>query len=191
MRLHCFLALSIFILTTTGISAQDHGEEAEDGYSTAAHPKRHHYKHSIQFFNGMTIVPGSAEQEDLEDQGINFVSTIGFNYGYAVSHHFGLRLMTDIELAKYFISSEGDPLLRSNVLIFALTAVFNPVGNLELFVGPGYEIESHENMWLARLGAEYPLYVANGWYLGPEMMFDLKEKYHSIAFGVKIVKAFD
>ena len=95
-----------------------------------------------------------------------------------------------MELARYFISDNGVPLARENIFVVALPVCFEPFHQFEIFVAPGYEFERHKNLALVRIGVEYDLYIANDWWIAPEVVVDLKQKYYNYAIGIKLKKTF-
>ena len=146
-----------------------------------------HRKNSISYFNGLTFIP-KVHDEELDVA--NYVTTIGITYHRSFNDKIGISWMNDIELGDYLITVSEELIPRENVFISALAFQYRVIGGLELFVGPGIELERHRNFFVLRAGMEYQLFVANDWYLGPEIMFDFKEEYHSWSFGVLIIKHF-
>ena len=71
-----------------------------------------------------------------------------------------------------------------------LPVYFEPFHQFEIFLAPGYEFERHQNLALLRIGVEYDLYIANDWWIAPEVVVDLKQKYYNYAFGIKLKKTF-
>ena len=172
------LLLIIALLQSSVLFAQDHSELESNSA-----------RNTICYFSGLTLVP-EAHEHILEGANTYFVSTIGLQYDRIFNHWFELGLMADIELAKYFISVDDMLLERENVFIFALIAKVHLWKGLKVYLGPGYEFERNMNFYITRAGIEYELEVANGWYVGPDVMFDFKSDYETISIGVMIGKRF-
>ena len=64
---------------------------------------------------------------------------------------------------------------------------FHHVG---ISLGPGIEYEKTKSYPVLRLGMEYSLYVANGWWIIPEVSVEYKDVYENYNIGVKLAKSF-
>ncbi len=158
-------------------------------FSFGQHKKEIEAKNSIAFVQGITMIP-SIKEEGVEGEAIGFINSYGLNYHRMLNHKWGVSWMNDLEVGEYFVTNKEDILKRENAFVSALTAHYHIAEGLEVFAGPGYEWERHKNLFVFRMGVEYQMLVANEWFLGPELFFDFKEKYHSWTLGLLIVKHF-
>ena len=153
-------------------------------------------RHSVSYFNGLTFVPNSAAI-NAEDDTVNIelnerqhVPCFGFVYQYNFNHKWSMGGFVEFELSRYYISDDGVPLARENIFVVGIPFYFEPFQHFEVFVAPAYEFERHKNLAVVRFGLEYDLYIANDWWIAPEVVFDLKEKYFNYAFAIKLKKTF-
>lgn len=155
-------------------------------------------KHNISYVNSLVFVPDAFEVEEGdigEGELIRLdrrttVQSLGFQYQYNFSPVVGVGFTAEFELAKYFVDDGGSVLARENVTVFIVPFYFEFLHHFEIFFGPGFELERSKNLWLGRLGMGYEFYIANGWWVAPDLSFDLKETYYNFSTGLKLKKSF-
>jgi hypothetical protein len=74
-------------------------------------------------------------------------------------------------LDKFVVENEdGDDIEREKPLALVPSVIFKPYKHFSFILGTGVELESEENIWLTRLGAE----LSKGWEAGIATMWDNK-----------------
>jgi hypothetical protein len=169
------------MLFVTPLWAQEHEEHEEH-----AALKRH----SLALFTGYTCVPkGNSHEGDPE--GTVIAPTIGIDYSFWISHKVGVGLYNDFELATYVVETSADTTIpREYSYVGAVVGIWEPTRGLELYAGPGVELETHENLFVLKVGFEYAFAVANGWATGVAFGYDFKEEYDSFALGISVARRF-
>ncbi|UTW61568.1 hypothetical protein KFE98_16345 [bacterium SCSIO 12741] len=150
----------------------------------------HRLRHTIAFFQGVTFIPLTRENPLDREQSMSTVNTYGLNYVYTFNHRWALGGMFDFQQAKYYIEDDGEILERYKVAVAVLQAYYEPVRGLNFFAGPGLEFESNENFYVLKVGAEYELYLANNWWIIPEVSYEFKQVYNNYNVGFKIARSF-
>lgn len=121
------------------------------------------------------------------------VPTFGLNYDFRVGTRWGLGLHSDIVLQQYKVEKHGDDevLVRENPVALCAVGLYEPLPSFMLIAGYGVEMESHENIQLLRLGAEYGFHLPGNWELSFVLEFDWKiNTYSSWVFGAGFSKLF-
>ena len=130
------------------------------------------------------------------DEGTNailVVPTFGLNYDFLFHPKWGVGLHSDIILQQFKVEKhEGnEELIRENPVAVCLVGLFKPAPKLSLLAGYGVEIETHENLQIIRIGAEYGIHLPKNWELGLMLEYDIKLKtYGTFMFGVGFSKIF-
>ncbi len=145
-------------------------------------------RHTLSFYQGFAVVGDAIEENDQKDTEV--FPTFGLSYQYKFNKKWGLGLLWEMELAKYIIDDNSVPVFRDHVFLLALTGYWEPIHGLEFFGGPGIELEKHKNFAALLLGVEYNLYVANGWFMAPEIAVSIKEPFTTYMIGYKFNKIF-
>lgn len=105
-----------------------------------SHEAEHHYKHRLALFTGYGLIPGSINKDGKKQ--LEVIPVLGFNYEYFINHKISVGLFNDVELTSYSIKNlNGDYLEREYALVTAAVFLYEPISELTLFAGPGYEFE--------------------------------------------------
>ncbi|MFT4754048.1 MAG: hypothetical protein ACI9GM_000616 [Salibacteraceae bacterium] len=144
-------------------------------------------KNLIVFAFGYTFVPKGASAEGAEAKGV-LVPSIGFDYFREISDKFEIGAMIDLELAEYLILEKN--LNREKAFLVVAVGAYKLSSNMTLFLGGGIELEKHENLAIARLGADYNFKLGADWVLGPSFFYDLKKGYDTWSLSLGIGKEF-
>lgn len=118
------------------------------------------------------------------------VPSCGLNYEYWLNHQWAVGIHSDMEIATYIIENhESTEIERERPIIISTVGVFKPVHQIVLIAGIGREIETHENLWVARFGIDYEFELRDGWDLSPSLIYDIKESlYDSWTLGLSVGK---
>jgi hypothetical protein len=152
--------------------------------------KKNPRKHAISFINGYVMIPNSYEHElELESRFI-FIGLAGFDYKYSFTPRINAGLIYELELGQYFVEVGGTSVPRENVQVFTAFFGYEILPGLELFGGPGYEYEVHQSYVIFKIGLEYEGFIANDWYIAPEVSYNYKEVYENVTICLHFRKKF-
>ena len=174
--LFSLLFVSAFLLLSFTVFGQSHDTTAE-----------HEFKNFRIAVNlGHAHIPSASFGKD---RNFAVVPVWGFDFQYWFNPKWGLALKNDIEIANYVVDDENNgAIIRNNPVIIALPVLFSPWDNQFTFIiGPGIELESHENFFVFRAGIGSEFEVGNHWDFAPEIIYDLKDGHinsFTIAIGV-------
>jgi hypothetical protein len=181
------LVALVVALLPGSLAAQQHEERGEH------EPLR---RHQLAAFTGFTWVP-KGEPHEGDPQGTVIVPTLGIDYSFWITHRFGVGLYNDFELSKYVVQTPADTTIpREYAYVGALVAIWEAVRGLELYAGPGVELEKHENFIVLKLGLEYAFARANDWVTGVAFGYDVRfgsgftREYNSWALGISVARRF-
>jgi len=144
-------------------------------------------KHLITAAFGMTFIPKAARIGENEVGGV-YIPAIGIDYFYRISPRWEIGTMIDLELADYIILHKN--LNREKALVIALIGAFTLTDKITFYAGPGYEFESHKNLFAVRFGGEYAFKFKNNWILAPGTFYDIKDGYDSFSISIAFGKLF-
>lgn len=180
LKIRKFAMLNFMLFSAFWGIAQSHNLE-----------EKHTFKH---FRISMSIGQAYIPQAQSIDAKFVVLPTLGLDLHYWISQKWGIGLKNDIELARYFvIDGEGGSVIqRDDPLIIALPALFSPwEGNFTFLLGPGIELESHQNFFVIRCGVGSHFEVGNHWDFAPEIIYDIKNgNINSITFAIGVGKRF-
>ncbi len=177
------LIITITLLMLSQISI---GQEHENN-------ETHEFKHFR-----VAAALGHAYIPEAKSEGDTFVAipTFGLDIQYWFSHKWGIALKNDIEIATYLVDSndgDSDKIVREYPVIIALPVLFSPWENrgFNFILGPGIEIEGHENFYVIRLGVGSEFEIGNHWDFAPEIIYDLKNGHiNSLTLAIGVGKRF-
>ena len=178
------LFVLVFVFLTSTIFAQSHD---------VTHAAEHEFKKFRVAVNlGHAYIPGASF--GIDD---NYVAipVWGLDFQYWFNPKWGLALKNDIEIAKYTISNSddhSDDIDRINPVIISLPVLFSPWDNgLTFLMGPGIELEGHQNFSVFRFGLGYEFEVGNHWDFAPEIVYDIKDGHiNSLTIAIGVGKRF-
>ncbi|SNR33543.1 hypothetical protein SAMN06265371_101407 [Lutibacter agarilyticus] len=147
-----------------------------------------HSEHGLKNFRvainlGHVFIPSAL----ISDKKFAVLPVLGLDVQYWFSHKWGVGLKNDIEIANYFVERDDETILeRENPVIVSLPVYFSPWDNgVTFLLGPGIELDDHENLSVFRIGVGYEIEVAHHWDFAPEIVYDLKNG-HINAFTIAI-----
>jgi hypothetical protein len=157
------ITLLFLISLSYGLSAQSHEEAGE-----------HEFKHfRIAAAIGHVYIP----EANSEETNFVVVPTFGLEAQYWINHRWGIGLKSDIEISTYFVKNDDSTeLLREFPVIIAMPVLLSPWENHFTFIlGPGIELEEHQNFSVFRVGFGSEFEIGNHWDFAPEIIYDLKD----------------
>lgn len=120
------------------------------------------------------------------------MSSLGLDVEYWFNERIAIGLHNDMEIATFLIETgDGEVQERKFPLVLTLDAVYKlPIG-LVFNLGPGCEIEPHENFFLIRTGLEYEIELRHHWDLSPTLFYDTRfEANDTWSFAIGVGKRF-
>ena len=135
------LLLSMCLLLYAGVALAQENEEEE-------------HKPKIR---GAIMMANSHVPKAIEGgKKVAVIPTWGFDVDYFFHPRWSVALQGDVKLQSFEVEEESDVTLERNIPV-ALAAVmhYHALRHWSFYLGPGYELESHENLFLVRAGTEY------------------------------------
>lgn len=183
------LLLTFTVLYGSCLLAQEHHEEAD--------PKSEleNGRHSLAIYTGFTHVSSAFYEHETHVQSTGkWVPTIGVDYFYSLNEKWHIGFIGDMEFDNYYIRLEDESEEeRLNVIVASLVAGYKLTHHWFVFAGPGIETEfseSNKNFFVMKFGVSYDVEIANGWAIAPSLMYDYKQEYQTVAYGLSIGKRF-
>ena len=176
-----FLVVLALLLITPNISGQSHDATHNDG---------HEFKRFRVAVNlGHAYIPTAS----MADNKFVVIPVWGLDFQFWFNEKWGIALKNDIEIAKYTIDNKADSdIHRENPVIISLPVLFSPWDNgLTFLLGPGIELEGHQNFSVFRFGLGYELEFGNHLDFAPEFVYDIKDGHiNSLTIAIGMGKRF-
>ena len=113
------------------------------------------------------------------------VPTWGFDVDYFFHPHWSVALQGDIKLASFDVEEENIILVRSYPACLVPVIHFHALRHWSFYTGIGIELESHENLYLLRLGSEYSFEITEKFEIALNLMYENKQEvYDTWTFGI-------
>lgn len=126
-------------------------------------------------------VPGATEGGKT----VNVIPTWGFDVDYFFHPRWSVALQADILLQSFEVEDGQAELARSYPVAVVMAGHFHALRHWSFYLGPGYEMESHENLWLVRIGTEYSFEITEKFEIALNLMYENKQEvYDSWTFGI-------
>lgn len=176
-RLAPFFLLGIALLFSLPLRSQE--AEAEE-----PHAFRHH---RLALLLGHTHVPARQQKDGL------FIPSYGLDYEYWWTERWGIGLHSDLELQTFVVERRetDEELEREYPLVLTLDLLVRPWRGLVLEIGPGYEFEPRETLFLVRIGAGYEFELPGHWDISPTLFYDSRtDAFDTYSLGIVVGKRF-
>ncbi len=150
----------------------------------------HHFQHHrIALLTGYGFIQGAVDENG--DKKSKVIPVIGLDYEYFFNHKIGIGLINDIELSSYSVDRDNQEYLKRNyAFVTALVFLYEPIIGWSLFAGPGYEFEEHHSSGLIKIGTEVFKNFQEGWSIGINSSYEIKDINSSLSFGLTAAKKF-
>lgn len=115
--------------------------------------------------------------------------TWGFDVDYFFHPRWSVALQGDMKVQSFEVEDGEVLLTRKNP--FALTSVihYHALRHWSFYAGPGYELESHKNLFLVKVGTEYSFEITEDFEIALNFMYENKQEvYDTWTFGVAFNK---
>lgn len=168
-----FLLLSVLL----GLAGYGFAQEEE---SEAHRPK---IRAAILMAN--SHVPNSFEGEKK----VILLPTWGVDVDYFFHRKWSVALQGDVKIQSFEVEHEGISLERSYPVAFATVIHYHALRHWSFYVGPGYELEKSENLFLVKFGSEYSFEITEDFEIALNLAYENKEElYDAWTFGVAFNK---
>jgi hypothetical protein len=184
MKKTYFLIVIAFFAFTDIASAQE-----EEHHSPAEH---HSIKrHRVGIFLGNALIHGVKNSQTGKEQYV-LAPTVGLDYTYFLSHKWAIGTYNELNHVDIEVETDSHEefIKRENTMLFSGVVVFEPVRNLGIFAGTGFETDPHETLWIRYLGLEYTFINCDDWHVSLTTGFINKDKYNAFNFGVVVSRGF-
>ena len=175
-----FAIFAILLISRFGLAQHEGGSHELNDANSA--------QHKLTMVMANSIITNHVDDQSNE---VLVVPTFGLNYDFMFHPKWGVGIHSDILVQQFKVEKhEGhEELVRENPVAICAMGLFRPIPQLSFLAGYGIEIETHENLQIIRIGAEYGIHLPKNWELGFMLEYDIKLKtYGTFIFGVGFSK---
>lgn len=179
MKFKKLLTTIFLILTVQFVYAQVDVNEDHHGFK--------HFR--VSALMGQAFSP----EAKTETSSFLLIPTFGVDIQYWFNHTWGIALKNDLEIAIYSVEESSKNIEREYPFIMAVPVLFSPWENnhFTFILGPGIELESHQNFSVLRVGVGSEFEIGNHWDFSPELIYDLKNgRINSLTLALGVGKRF-
>jgi hypothetical protein len=121
---------------------------------------------------------------------VSIIPAWGFDIDYYFHPRWSVALQGDVKLQSFEIEEENIVVLeRSYPVAFATVLHYHALRHWSFYLGPGYEFESHKNLFLIKTGTEYSFEITEDFEIALNLMYENKEEiYDAWTFGIAFNK---
>lgn len=121
---------------------------------------------------------------------VTIIPTWGFDVDYFFQPRWSVALQADIKIQSFEIDEgNGVELERNHPVAVATVIHYHALRHWSFYAGPGYEFESHENLFLVKVGTEYSFEITEDFEIALNFMYENKEEvYDAWTFGIAFNK---
>ncbi len=171
------LIILLFLLTWASPSFAQ--EEEKEG------PELHRKQIRAAIMMANSHVPNAYEG----DTKVDVSPTWGFDVDYFFHKRWSVALQGDIKIQKFEVDFEGGTLERSYPIALAGVIHYHAMRHWSFYVGPGYELDKNENLFLVKLGTEYSFEISEDFEIALNLAIENKDNvYDTWTFGVAFNK---
>lgn len=110
---------------------------------------------------------------------------MGFDVDYYFHPRWSVAIQGDIKIQSFEVEDGQALLERSNPFAIAGVIHYHALRHWSFYVGPGYEFESHKNLFLVKAGTEYSFEITEDFEIALNLIYANKEEiYDGWTFGV-------
>ncbi len=168
----------IFLLTVISFSA---------GFVLAQETESNEHKPKIR---GAIMMANSHIPKATEGgKSVHVVPTWGIDVDYFFHSRWSVGFQSDVKLQSFEVEENNVELERSYPLAISGVLHYHALRHWSFYAGPGYEIESHENLFLVRLGTEYSFEITENFEIALNLIYENKQEvYDAWTFGIAFNK---
>lgn len=171
-----FWALCFFFLgTSLPVLAQEEKEEEEP--------------HAPQIRVALMMANTHAPKAFEGEKQVAIIPTWGADVDYFFHPKWSIALQADLLIQSFEVETEDLILERNYPFSTAFVVHYHAKRHWSFYLGPGYEFEKSENLFLVKFGTEYSVEINEDWEIGINLAFEQKEEiYDSWLFGIAFNK---
>lgn len=120
---------------------------------------------------------------------VTIIPTWGFDVDYFFHPRWSLAIQGDIKLQSFEVEDGQTQLTRTNPIAFTGVIHYHALKHWSFYAGPGYEFESHKNLFLVRTGTEYSFEITEEFEIALNLIYENKQEiYDAWTFGIAFNK---
>ena len=120
---------------------------------------------------------------------VSVIPTWGFDVDYYFHPRWSVAVQGDLKLQSFEVEDGQTLLERTNPFAFAGVLHYHALGHWSFYVGPGYELESHKNLFLVKAGTEYSFEITENFEIALNLIYENKQEvYDAWTFGIAFNK---
>lgn len=120
---------------------------------------------------------------------VHVIPTWGFDVDYYFHPRWSAALQFDVKLQSFEVEENNVELERSYPVAMVAALHYHALRHWSFYAGPGYEFESHENLFLLRVGTEYSFEITENFEIALNLIYENKDEvYDAITFGIAFNK---
>jgi len=172
MKMRMYFTLSFIVLLHTGIICAQEVAEFK--------PK---VRGAIMMAN--SHIPKATEG----GKSVHVIPTWGFDVDYYFHPRWSVALQGDVKLQSFEVEENNVELERSYPVAMVAALHYHALRHWSFYAGPGYEFESHENLFLLRVGTEYSFEITENFEIALNLIYENKDEvYDAMTFGIAFNK---
>ncbi len=132
-------------------------------------------------FMGNAHVPHATEG----GKSVYVIPVWGLDIDYHFSEHWSFGIQTDIKVQSFEVERNNTVLKRSYPMAASAILHYHMKRHWTFYLGPGYEFEKEENIFMVKVGTEYGIELTEKFELGLNVMYENRnEIYDGFTIGV-------
>lgn len=117
------------------------------------------------------------------------IPTWGFDVDYFFHPRWSVALLGDVKLQSFEVEDNNVLLERTNPIAFTGVLHYHALHHWSFYAGPGYEFESHQNLFLIKAGTEYSFEITEDFEIALNFIYENKQEvYDAWTFGIAFNK---
>ncbi len=171
--IHLLLSMCLLLYAGVALSQENKEEEHKPKIRGAIMMANSHIPKAFEGEKKVTVIP-----------------TWGFDVDYFFHSRWSVALQGDIKLQSFEIEEENNSTLERNFPVALATVLhYHALRHWSFYIGPGYELESHENFFLVRAGTEYSFEITEDFEIALNLLYENKDEvYDTWTFGIAFNK---
>jgi len=120
---------------------------------------------------------------------VAIIPTWAFDVDYFFRARWSVAIQGDIKLQSFEVEDGVTELERTNPIAFTGVIHYHALRHWSFYVGPGYEFERHENLFLMKAGTEYSFEITENFEIALNLIYENKQEvYDAWTFGIAFNK---
>lgn len=120
---------------------------------------------------------------------VTVIPTWGFDVDYFFHPRWSVALQGDIKIQSFEVEDGHTSLTRTNPVALAGVIHYHALRHWSFYLGPGYEFESHRNLFMVKAGTEYGFEITENFEIALNLSYENKEEvYDTWTFGIAFNK---